>query len=66
LPSNHEKNNDKSAGQPKAGLAKPDVALPYKSQPIPGVALPFTKKRAGFTCLHTEPAKSRVLLFDAS
>jgi hypothetical protein len=53
---------------PKAGLAKSDATLPRKSQTILGVALLFHEKRAGFACsfLLTEPAKSRVLLFDAS
>jgi hypothetical protein len=54
--------------KPKAGLAKSDATLPHKSQPSLGVALLFQQKRAGFASpfLLTEPAKSRVLLFDAS
>jgi hypothetical protein len=54
--------------KPKAGLAKSDATLLHKSQPSLGVALLFQQKRAGFASpfLLTEPAKTRVLLFDAS
>jgi hypothetical protein len=48
----------------------PDEAPPHANLSLPGrgVPLPFLQKRASFArpFLLTDPAKSRVLLFDAS